>query len=177
MKTGHRIAAAMFALTVGTAVTAQDQKDKKAEDKPVTDAEFVIKAASGGMFEVESSRLAKGNAKSADVKKFAEMMITDHEKANKELMEVAKKANLGLPTKMLEDHQKLLDQVKNAKGDFDRTYMGAQVKAHEEAVDLFTNASKSVKNADLRAFAEKTLPTIKEHYEHAKKHAKGGKDK
>jgi len=152
--------------------------DKKADEKPVSDEEFVIKAASGGVFEVESGKLAKDAAKSADVKKFAEKMVTDHEKANKELVEVAKKTGLGIPVKLLDHHQKMLETVKGGTGDgFDRAYMDTQVKAHEEAVALFANASKNVKNADLKAFAEKTLPTIKEHYEHAKKHAGGGSDK
>ena len=176
MRGMFRLFAVALGLCVGAAV-AQDRKDTKGGDKPVTDAEFVIKAASGGMFEVESSKLAKDSA-TGDVKKFAEKMIEDHGKANKELEAAAKKAGHGLPTKMLDDHQKLLDKVKMAKGkDFDRAYMDAQVKAHEEAVGLFTSASKSVKDAGLKAFAEKTLPTIKEHYEHAKKHAPGGSGK
>lgn len=175
MRGANRIAAVALVLLLGAASRGED---KKPDAKPVSDEEFVIKAASGGMFEVESSKLAKSAAGSADVKKFAEMMVTDHEKANKELMEVAKKANLGIPVKMLDEHQKLLDKVKGASGgEFDRTYMEAQVKAHEEAVALFSNAAKNVKNPDLKAFAEKTLPTIKEHYEHAQKHAKGGTDK
>jgi putative membrane protein len=173
MISANRVAAVALALALGVAGT--DAQDRKAEDKPVADAEFVIKAASGGMFEVESSKIAKDAAKAEEVKKFAEMMITDHEKANKELMDVAKKANLGLPLKMLDEHQKMLEKVKGAKGsDFDKTYMETQVAAHEEAVALFSNAAKNVKEANLRAFAEKTLPVIKEHHEHAKKHAKGG---
>ena len=168
----NRIAAAAVTLALCVAVT--QAQDRKIDEKPVTDAEFVIKAASGGMFEVESSRLAKDAAESGEVKKFAEQMITDHEKANKELMEAAKKANVGLPTKMLDEHQKMLEKVQAAKGaEFDRTYMTTQVAAHEEAVALFSNAAKNVKDPGLKAFAEKTLPVIKEHYEHAKKHDKG----
>ncbi|WP_439631430.1 DUF4142 domain-containing protein [Gemmata sp.] len=146
--------------------------DKKTDAKPITDAEFVIKAASGDMFELESSKLAKDAAKSDDVKKFAEHMITDHAKSSKELMEVATKSKLGLPTKMLDEHAKLLEKVKGAKGDFDKAYMDAQLTAHKEAVVLYTNASKNAKDPGLKAFAEKTLPVIKGHYEHAQKHAK-----
>jgi putative membrane protein len=171
MRSPNRIAAVALALALGAAATAQDNKT---DVKPVTDAEFVIKAASGGMFEVESSRLAKDAAKSDEVKKFAEKMIADHEKANKELMEVAKKANLGLPVKMLDEHQKMLDRVKGAKGEgFDKAYMETQVAAHDEAVTLFTSAAKGVRDPGLKAFAEKTLPAIKEHHEHAKHHGKG----
>jgi len=168
----YRCAAAVLALTLGFAALADDKTDTR----PVTDAEFVIKAASGGMFEVESGKLAKDMASAADVKKFAERMVADHEKANKELMEVAKKANLGIPTAMLDEHKKLLERVRGVKGaDFDRAYMDTQLTAHEEAVALFTSAAKSAKDAGVRAFAEKTLPVIKEHHEHAKKHASGGR--
>jgi putative membrane protein len=63
-----------------------------------------------------------------------------------------------------------------AKGaDFDKTYIQTQVAAHDEAVVLFSNAGKNAKNPGLKAFAEKTLPTIKEHHEHARKHAGGDK--
>lgn len=165
-----------LALLLGGAALADDKQsgDKQADAKPLTDAEFVTKAASGGLFEVESSKLAKDAGSSAEVKKFAERMVTDHEKANAELKEAAKKANLDMPAKMTDDHQKLLDKVKAAKGaEFDKAYMAAQVTAHDEAVALFTNAAKNVKDPGLKAFAEKTLPVIKEHQDHAKKHATG----
>lgn len=150
---------------LGGSVLAEDKK-------PITDAEFVTKAASGGMFEVESSKLAKDGASAPEVKKFADQMIADHGKANKELMELAKKAGLEVPTKMLDPDQKLYDKVKAAKGaEFGKAYMDAQVKAHDDAVALFTAAVKDVKDPGLKAFAEKTLPVIKAHQEHAKKHA------
>lgn len=159
-----------LALMIGTVTLTAD--DKKPDAKPITDAEFVIKAASSDMFEIESSKLAKETSKSDEVKKFAEHMIADHTKSTKELTEAAKKADMGLPVKMLDDHAKLLEKVKAGKGDFDKAYMDAQLTAHKEAVELFTNVAKNVKAPGLKAFAEKTLPVIKEHYEHAEKHAK-----
>jgi putative membrane protein len=144
------------------------------DKKPVTDAEFVTKAASGGMFEVESSKLVAGGSPSPETKKFADMMIADHEKANKELAAIARKAGLALPTKLLDEHQKLLDKVKNASGmSQEAAYMAAQRTAHEEAVALFTNAGQNATQPDLKAFAEKTLPTLKKHLEHVKNHGKG----
>jgi putative membrane protein len=175
MRSAKRVAAVALVLALGVAARGDD---KKTDQKPVSDEEFVIKAASGGAFEVESGKLAKDAAQSADVKKFAEKMITDHGKANKQLIGIARKANFGIPVKMLDEHRMLFDTVKGAKGAaFDRAYADAQVKAHEEAVALFSNAAKNARNPDLKAFAEKTLPVIKEHYELAKKLAKGGTDK
>jgi putative membrane protein len=163
------------ALSLGVGCFAATAEDKSA-GRPMTDEEFVTKAASGGMFEVESSKAAKNGAASAEVKKFADKMIADHTKANQELLDLAKKANLTVPTKMTDDHQKLLDRVKGARGqEFDPAYLDAQVKAHTEAVALFENASKGLKNADLKAFAEKTLPALKDHLAHVQKMTPAGK--
>jgi putative membrane protein len=154
----------VLALFVGTVAIGEDAK-------PVNDNEFVMKAASGGLFEVESSKLAKERATSGEVKKFAERMITDHTKANQELMQTAKKANIEVPKMMAPKHQMMYDKVKEAKGaEFDRIYMDAQNAAHEEAISLFMGATEGVKNPELKAFAEKTLPVLKEHHELVKKH-------
>ncbi|MBX9622543.1 MAG: DUF4142 domain-containing protein [Gemmataceae bacterium] len=172
-----RLSACACALGLGVTALSADDTDPpagKGKFKTVTDAEFVKMAASGGMFEVKSSEVAKDQSRSADVKKFAEQMITDHTKANKELMAAAKKAGVEVPTKLTDEHAKLLDKVKGARGsDFDKTYWMTQKTSHEEAVALFEAASKSLKNEELKAFATKTLPVVKEHYDHLKQHAGG----
>ncbi len=156
-----------------TAALAQQPDRPRQPDAPpkvVSDADFVTKAASGGMFEVQSSKMATEKATKAECKAFAEKMIADHSKANDELKTVAGKAGLAVPSTLSAQHEKMLGDLKAARN-FDAAYLSAQVKAHEEAVALFTAASNSVKDPGLRAFATKTLPTLKTHLEHAKKHA------
>ncbi len=132
-------------------------------------AEFVAKAASGGKFEVESSKLANRAAKREDVRQFAQEMIADHEKANKELAVAASEAGHEMPTKMADNHEQLLTMVRDAQvSNFDSIYIATQVSAHEEAVTLFTTASKNLQNQTLKAYATKTLPVIKEHLEQIK---------
>jgi putative membrane protein len=140
------------------------------EDKPFTDQEFVKKAASGGLHEVEMGKLAKDRAANADVKKFGERMVTDHSKANDELKEIAKGMGIQLSDKMMEEHQKHVDHMKDLRGaDFDQAYMKHMVEDHEKAVKMFEKASKECKDARLRQWAEKTLPTIKDHLAMARK--------
>ena len=104
------------------------------------------------------------------MKRFAETMIKDHTKANDELKTAAKAANIEVPAKLLEKHQKHVDTFTNYKGtDFDADYAKHQVMDHEEAVALFTRASKELKNKELKDFATKTLPTLQHHLEEAKK--------
>jgi len=161
--------AGVLLLTLGWAVVSvsADEKKGKNDQKPWDDAEFVKMAASGGMLEVDLGKLAKDKATDADVRKFGERMVTDHTKANKELVDVAKSAGFTVPTKLLAEHQKHLDMLKKDKN-FDRDYMKHMVEDHEEDVSLFDRATKEAKSADLKAFATKTLPTLKEHLQMAK---------
>lgn len=172
------VAVACPFVVIAVAVAADDKPGPGDKTGPVTNEQFVMKAANGGMFEVESSKLAKTMAADAKVKAFAEKMIADHTKANEELMKAAKAANVTVPAKLDEKHQKMLDELKNVKGaGFDKAFMVAQEKAHDEAVGLFKSATKSVTDAGLKGFAENTLPTLEEHHKMAKKLRDGTPDK
>ena len=162
---------ALLAVVVGIRA---DEK-RPTPDQPFDDATFVAMAASDGMHEVEVGKIASTQAKSDEVKKFAEQMVKDHSKANDELKTAAKAAGVTVPEKMMDKHQKHVDMFKNYKGtDFDADYTKHMVADHTEAVALFTKASKEAKSKELKDFATKTLPTIQGHLEQAKK-LSGGK--
>jgi putative membrane protein len=188
MRTLSRLFAAACAATLGLSAAAQQPAPRTlpaqpaapgaparpdAPPKALTDADFVTKAASGGMFEVLSSKMATEKATKADVKAFAEKMVQDHTKANDELKAAAAKAGIPVPSTLAPHHEKMLEQLKTAQN-FDAAYMDAQLKAHQEAVDVFAAGANGAKDPGIKAFAEKTLPIIKMHYEHAKKYAGAG---
>jgi putative membrane protein len=151
-----------FAVAAGIQPITAD--DKKPSEKPFDDTEFVATAASGGIHEVELGKLAASKAQTTPVKQFAERMVTDHTKANKALQMAAGLAGIAIPQKMNADHQKEFDRFKNYTGsNFDRDYVTHMVKDHEEDVAAFTRAAKDAKNPQIREFAAKTLPTIKDH--------------
>jgi putative membrane protein len=128
------------------------------------DKQFAIKAIQDGMAEISAGKLAAANAASADVKKFAEHMAQDHGKAGDELKQIAQNKGIAVPADTDRPHQKLAKQLQTLNGDkFDRLYMREGVKDHKNAVALFTKEAKSGKDPELRAFAGKTLPTLKEH--------------
>jgi putative membrane protein len=134
-----------------------------------TDRAFVMKAAEGGMAEVEMGRLAASKATDADVKQFGQRMVDDHSKANDELKALASQKNLTLPTaptaKHKADHARL-EKLSGAA--FDRAYMADMVIDHNKDVAEFQRASTTAKDADLKAWAAKTLPTLKDHQQSAK---------
>jgi putative membrane protein len=170
MSTPSRLFAACLAVLALAALAAAEPPRPDGPPKGLTDTEFVYKAAWGNTFEVLSSKMAVEKATKAECKALAEKLIADHSKANDALKAVAAKAGLFLPNGMSPHYEKMLADLKAAK-DFDAAYLDAQVKAHTEAVALFTAAAAGVKDAGLKEYAAKTLPTLKTHLEHVKKHA------
>ena len=133
------------------------------------DAKFAVDAANGGMAEVALSKLAQAKATNAKVKEFADMMVTDHSKANDELMALAKVKNITLPDSVSDEKKtEMMDLSKKAGKDFDKAYVNAMYDGHKKTVDMFESASKDAKDADIKAFVDKTLPTLKAHWDHIK---------
>jgi putative membrane protein len=134
--------------------------------------EFVNKVAISDMFEIQASHLALAKQPDADTKPFAEKMVTDHQQTSSELKALVEggKVKAKLPTALDSEHQKLLDDLKAKSGkDFDQSYDQAQVKGHKDAVALFEAYAKSGDDPELKSWAAKTLPHLKEHLSMAEK--------
>jgi putative membrane protein len=128
------------------------------------DAKFATAAANGGMAEVALGQLALTKTSNAAIKDFANMMVTDHSKANNELMAIAKTKNITLPSEPDSVHMKKKDDLSNMNGaDFDKAYVSAMIDGHKKTLDLMNDEAKDGKDADLKAFAAKTAPTVKMH--------------
>jgi putative membrane protein len=137
--------------------------------------DFVDDATAGGIAEVETSKLALEKSSSADVKAFANMMITDHSKANDELAALAKKHDIKVPdttTLIKQAKEKILDLRDES---FDNAYANNQVKAHEEAIERFKKEANTVTDdktkgaTEFKAFAQEMLPVLENHLAMAKK--------
>src|SRR5438270_9367364 len=155
-----------LAITAFLAARPAAADEKKLGD----DAKFLKEAISGGMLEVKLGELARDKGMDPDVKKFGERMVTDHSKANKELMALAEKKGLVPSRELMKKHQEAYDKMMSLRGaEFDRAYMRHQVKDHEEDVAEFSKESRDAQDADVKACATKMLPTLKEHLEMARK--------
>lgn len=137
---------------------------------PQNASEFAAMAAASDLFEIESSRLAASQAKSAEVKSFAAMLVADHTKSTTELKSIASKENITLsPPSLAPDMQSKVDALKSAKGEaFDTLYLTQQVPAHETALKLHQGYAASGDNASLKAFASKTSTVVSKHLDEAR---------
>ena len=130
--------------------------------------DFMQNAAQSGLAEVELGRLASTKGTNAEVKKFGQMMVAEHTKANTELKGVAGKKNVTLPND-LGSHQSTLDELKGLSGaDFDKAYVEAMVDAHESDVKAFQAQADKSADPDVKAFAAKSLPVLQKHLEAVK---------
>ncbi len=135
-------------------------------DKMTTD--FMMKAASGGMMEVQLGQVAQDKAKSQRVKDFGSMLVADHTQANDELKSIASSKGIMIPAALMPAHQKHVDMLKMKSGaDFDKAYMNMMLEDHKKDIADFKKASQSSTDADIKNFASKTLPVLQKHLDSA----------
>jgi putative membrane protein len=130
---------------------------------------FLVKAADGGLTEVRMGELGQQKATNTSVKNFATMMINDHTGANDQVKSLAAQRNVTLPDAPAADNQKNVEDLAKKTGkDFDKAFMDAMINDHEKTVDLFKSASSKSNDADVKAFADNTLPKLQMHLDSAK---------
>src|SRR6478735_4057462 len=124
-----------------------------------TDSEFANKAANGGKHEVEAGKFAAAKASSAEVKAYANRLVTDHTKGNQELMQLMKSKHI-----TAKDGKAEPEPWRSQSGAaFDRAFIDGAIADHEKDIALFEAEAKDGTDADLKAWAAKTLPTLREH--------------
>lgn len=134
----------------------------------IEDQTFVTKAAKDGQAEVELATLAQKKATSEQARTLASQLRTDHERANAELMEIARRKGINVDPTSTPDQQQVASKLTNLSGaEFDRAYTDEMVQAHQRAVQLFEDVSHTAGDPDLKAFAAKVLPTLRHHLEMA----------
>lgn len=128
------------------------------------DRKFVEHAAQGGMFEVQAGQLAVSRASNPQVKAYAQRLVDDHSKGNNELTQIANAKGVELPAAPKRSDRREIEKLaKKTGGDFDKEFVKNAVKDHKKDIKEFEKAAKDVKDPDLKAFAEKTLPVLRDH--------------
>jgi putative membrane protein len=163
------LATAAVALCVATPVFAQSVPEKTGVNSTLgispSTQDFVTEAANSDMLKIESSKPVAVKSDTKD-KAFADQMIKDHTATSAELKGLVSsgKVQVNLPSVMDKAHGAKLDKLNSLnRAEFVQVYEDMQVSAHKDAVSLFERYAKSGDNADLKAFAAKTLPHLRDH--------------
>lgn len=147
----------------------RNAESKKDDRVARGDRKFVEKAAGSGMFEVQVAQLAATKAADANVKSFASMLVDHHTAANNELVQLANMKGIELPAGPPRGMRKDIEKLGKKNGaDFDKAFLkDVGIDAHKKDIKLFEHASKDLKDPQLKAFAAKTLPVLRQHLQAA----------
>jgi putative membrane protein len=173
-------AAAVLAVTAHPAFTQTDrsqpdrpgQPPSQADRNPAreaqkpggSDEQFVADTLRGNMAEVDLGRLAQEKAENAEVKKFGQRMVSDHGKALDSLKTLARQKSYDVPEELDAKHKAERDKLaKMSGGAFDRAFMQTMIENHRKTADKLRAHARSSADADVKAWAAKTLPTVEEH--------------
>ncbi len=144
-----------LAVIVPTAIFAADTNP---------DASFFKKAAEGGLAEVELGNLAQKKSEDQSVKDFGALMVKDHSAANDKLKGIADAKGIKLPSSPSVSQMATKTKLEVLTGKtFDHSYIKGMVKDHETDIKEFKKEAASGQDADAKAFATATLPTLEEH--------------
>lgn len=146
------------------ALVAQTGSSDRMTGQGSPDQNFMMKAAQGGMAEVQMGKLAMEHGQNQAVKDFGQKMVDDHGKANDELKDLAGKKGVTLPSGLDAKDQSTLDRLSKMSGaGFDKAYMKDMVTDHRKDIAEFEREANSGKDPDVKDWASKTLPTLQEH--------------
>src|SRR5437667_7784920 len=120
------------------------------------DVNFIQKAAGGGQQEVENGKMAEKQGKSAEVKSIGARMVADHTRIDKELAALANRKGVNFNTSSAK-----AQNIRTA--DFDRMYLKLLEEVHRKDIAEFETEAKSGDDKELKAWASKTIPTLRQH--------------
>jgi putative membrane protein len=130
------------------------------------EAQFLAMAHQDGQKEIALANLASSKAQRAEVKALAEKIRTDHQNAGRELEKIATAKKMTLPAQAA-DHQSATAKFQKLSGNnFDREYVNLMVTEHQKAIEAFSQAAEKA-DGEVKSFAEKTLPALREHLQQA----------
>lgn len=150
----------LFAAFTAAAATLSFAADS-AVDR--SDKEFLKDAYEDGLSELHLGEMSKASA-SHEVKAFGEIIIADHNKMNAELKTLADSKKVELPadrTTLAKGKHKMLEQ--KAGAEFNKSWAEAARDGHKKTLKDFEKAAGDAKDADVKAFAAKSVPMLKEH--------------
>src|SRR4051794_2409211 len=165
MKSSFLTFSAALAVAFGVAATVPADPSARAEAQrgPGRGAmTYVAKAGASDMYEIQASQMAATRARRPQVREFAQMLVTDHNRSTQMVTDAARSDGLNPRPPMLEPAQRaMLRQLERARDrDFDRLYLSQQIPAHVQGLALHRNYARNGQGAALRRAAADIVPVV-----------------
>lgn len=135
---------------------------------------FLVRAANGGMKEMQLGEIARQKAVNQKVKDFGAMMVKDHSAEIGLVKAMAARRNVTLPTTVGDQEKEEINNLNKKSGsEFDRAYMKNMIRNHTKKINLFEDASDKVKDTEVKTFIDNALPHLRNYLDSAKAIQKG----
>jgi putative membrane protein len=164
---GHTVMKFLFGgiMLVGFCTVVDAAQQQSGEMEQV----FLQRAAEGQQVEIALGRLAAEKASNEQVKQFGRQMIQDHQKANREVLQLASKAGIRISTQLTDRQKQTQRTFAGLSGKaFDLAYMTFMLRDHVRDVNALEQSAQTLINAEVKSWAFSILPVLKEHLERAK---------
>ncbi|HEY3698586.1 MAG TPA: DUF4142 domain-containing protein [Spongiibacteraceae bacterium] len=135
----------------------------------LSDKTFIDSAAQAFATQIELSKLAEHDASDSKTREYGSWILKDYEAAAAQLNQTAAKVRVDVPAAIDEQHAKLIGSInRNADETFDSRYLKLMKEQHDSLTALFDRAhSDSTLSVELREYADKILPTLRQYQKRA----------
>jgi putative membrane protein len=134
----------------------------------MTDTNFILAAAQGGMTEVKLGELASTSGMREDVKAFGRMMVKDHTAINEDLKALAAQKGVTLPQSLDAEHQGIVDKMMALNGlGFDDAYINDMIQIHQKDAKAFRAESAATQDPGIKYFLDTSIPVVESHLQQA----------
>lgn len=141
----------------------------------INDAQIASIVVMANQVDIDAGKLAASTSTNSEVKKFAQLMVTDHTSVNKQAIDLATRLKVtpednDTSKSLKEGGEKNIATLKGLKGAaFDKAYVDHEVAYHQAVLDAVDKTLiPNARNADLKALLVKVRPAFVAHLEHAK---------
>ena len=156
----------------GLLMAAVPLSSTQAQAKPATtkadsvqaDSRLIHEATADNLLEVRLGELAERKATNPMVKQFAQRMVTDHQRMEKQWTDMASKHGMPFQPALGKLHEQKVDRLQRADQQaFDREYVTTVIRQHVDDVDYFKKEGESARSGPVRNLVAYMLPILQDH--------------
>jgi putative membrane protein len=141
----------------------------------VTDAQIAAIVVTANQIDIDAGKLAAEKATNEAVRKFGQLMVTDHAGVNKSAADLAARLKVVPQQNATSDSLKKaaaahVEKLKGLSGAaFDRAYIDHEVAYHQQVLDVLDRTLiPSASHPELKELLVKVRPAFVAHLEHAR---------
>jgi len=172
------LAAPLAASADDKGTTTTTDKSKTSAKLAQSDLDVMSQLHHVNQMEIDMGKLAQTKGSTQAVKAYGQMLVRDHQSADKDMLAFAKKNGSTIPTykptdeadqKAMKDDKDMAAHIKTLKGaDFDKEFLSMMVDGHEKVLAKLDSAMGSIQNDDLKTMLQNVKPTIQKHADQAR---------